>query len=56
MGYPLRQLNEEMAFLAYHFHWPLQEILSLEHRDRRTWVSQISTINQQMNQQMSEES
>ena len=38
-----------MAFLAYHFHWPLDQILELEHSDRRTWVSQISAINEAMN-------
>jgi hypothetical protein len=38
-----------MAFLAYHFHWPLEQILELEHSDRRTWVSQISAINERMN-------
>ena len=51
VGYPLGRLNEEMAFLAYHFHWPLEQILTLEHRDRRTWVSQISAINEQMNEE-----
>jgi hypothetical protein len=44
-----------MAFLAYHFHWPLEEILALEHRDRRTWVSQVSTINQHLNQQLDQQ-
>jgi hypothetical protein len=38
-----------MAFLAYHFHWSLDQILALEHSDRRTWVSQISAINEGMN-------
>lgn len=38
-----------MAFLAYHFHWPLDQILELEHPDRRQWVQQISGINERMN-------
>jgi hypothetical protein len=38
-----------MAFLAYHFHWPLEQILELEHSDRRMWASQISAINERMN-------
>jgi hypothetical protein len=42
-------LNEEMAFLAYHFHWSLDQILDLEHSDRRAWVGQISGINERMN-------
>ena len=38
-GYPVDQLNEEVAFLAYHFHWPHDELMALEHRDRRGWVA-----------------
>jgi len=44
-------LNEEVAFIAYHFHWPHSEILNLEHLDRRQWVAQISGINQRMNEE-----
>jgi hypothetical protein len=50
VGYPLDQLNEEVAFIAYHFHWPHDQIMNLEHRDRRRWVSQISTLNQRINE------
>lgn len=49
-GYPLAQLNEEVAFIAYHFHWPVDQIMNLEHRDRRLWVSQISALNQRVNE------
>ena len=45
MGYPLDQLSEEVAFIAYHFGWPLAEIADLEHRDRRRFVAEISSIN-----------
>lgn len=48
-GYPLEQLFEEVAYVAYHFHWPMGEILSLPHIDRRQWVLEISKINQQLN-------
>jgi hypothetical protein len=37
-----------VAFVAYHFHWPMQDILELEHADRRRWVEQISSINRCM--------
>jgi len=40
---------EEIAFIAYYFHWPLQDILDLEHQDRRQWVEQVTRINQEMN-------
>lgn len=49
VGYPLTQLTEEVAFLAYYFHWPQAEILSMEHLDRRQWVQEISTINRRVN-------
>ena len=48
-GYPLEQIYEEVAYIAYHFHWPLEEIMNLEHRQRRRWVKEISKINQRMN-------
>ena len=44
-GYPLRQLYEEMAFIAYHFHWPPAELAAMEHRERRRWCREISAIN-----------
>lgn len=50
MGYPLAQLHEEVAFVAYHFHWPQSEIMGMEHRDRRRWVTEISGINAEIAQ------
>jgi hypothetical protein len=39
------RLFEEIAFIAYHFHWPLDEILDLEHPLRRRFVEEIAGIN-----------
>lgn len=50
-GYPLTQLYGEVAFIAYHFHWPLDQVMSLEHADRRRWVEEISSINRRMNEE-----
>ena len=47
-GYPSSQLYEEMAFVAYHFHWPHTELMNLEHRDRRRWCQEISEINKRL--------
>jgi hypothetical protein len=44
-------LFEEVAFIAYHFHWPQGEIMVLEHADRRRWVEAISAINRRMNEE-----
>ena len=49
MGYPLSSLYEEVAFVAYHFHWSPEAIMDMEHADRRRWVAEISGINQRMN-------
>ena len=48
-GYPLEAAYEEVAFIAYHFHWELGAIMALEHRDRRRWVSEISRLNDRAN-------
>ena len=48
VGYPSDRLQEEVAYLSYHFHWPLEEILALEHQDRQRWVDEIGKINRQL--------
>lgn len=50
LGYPLEDLHEEVAFVAYHFHWPQAEIMAMEHIERREWVEQISAINRKVNE------
>lgn len=44
MTYAAERLHEEVAYLAYHFHWSLEEILDLEHRDRRRYAGQIAAL------------
>ncbi len=48
VGYPLERLYEEVAYIAYHFHWSPEEILSLEHRDRQRWAEEIAKINRRL--------
>jgi hypothetical protein len=50
VSYPLNELREEVAFIAFHFHWPEREIMELEHADRRGWVGEISSINAEINE------
>jgi hypothetical protein len=38
-------LFEELAFVAYHFHWPLDDVLDLEHPLRARFVSEIEAMN-----------
>ncbi len=49
MSYPLDKLHQEVAYVAYHFHWSLEEILEMEHKERRVWVEEISNINREIN-------
>jgi Family of unknown function (DUF6760) len=49
VSYPVDRLVDEVAFVAYHFHWPLGDVLGLEHGERRRWASAISSINERMN-------
>ena len=46
--YPLPELYEEMAFIAYHFHWSHEELMDLEHAERRRWCREISAINRKL--------
>jgi len=49
MRYPLPQLQEEVAFIAYYLHWDHDSVMQMEHQDRRDWVRQISSLNQKVN-------
>jgi hypothetical protein len=43
--YATDRLHEEVAYVAYHFHWDLDDILDLEHADRQRYVAEIGHIN-----------
>ena len=44
IGYPLDRLYEEVAYIAYHFHWPHEQLLEFEHGERQRWVEEIAKI------------
>ncbi|MBI0299651.1 DUF6760 family protein [Streptomyces sp. Inha503] len=46
MTYATDRIHEEVAYLAYHFHWSLDEILDLEHTDRLRYVDHIARLNE----------
>ncbi|GAA4923743.1 DUF6760 family protein [Actinoplanes utahensis] len=50
MTYGADRLHEEVAYVAYHFHWPRPEILDLPHAERVRWVDEIARINTRMNE------
>ena len=45
MRQPVDRLWQEVSFVAYHFHWSLDDILDLEHPVRGRFVEEISRIN-----------
>ena len=51
MTYATDRLFEEVAYVAYHFHWSMDEILDLEHRDRQAFAAEISSINRRLTEE-----
>ncbi len=49
IGYPSDRLFEEVAYIAFHFHWPHDQIMQFEHHERQHWVAEIASINRQLN-------
>lgn len=48
MTYAPDRIYEEVAYVAYHFHWGLEDILDMEHAQRRRYVTEIASINQRI--------
>jgi hypothetical protein len=46
MRYPTDALWQEIAYLAYHLHWSLEELLDLEHSDRVRMVRAVIALNE----------
>ncbi|MGK7917246.1 MAG: DUF6760 family protein [Prochloraceae cyanobacterium] len=40
----MEQLYQEVASIAFYFHWSLEDILNLEHRERRRWLEEIDRL------------
>ena len=50
LGYPPEQLFQEVAYLAYYFHWPHAEIMDMNHIERLRWVNELAHINRTLNE------
>lgn len=48
---PLDRIYEEVAFIAYYLHWSHDEIMQMDHRERRRWCEEISKINRKLNKE-----
>lgn len=51
MTYAPERIYEEVAYVAYHFHWDLDAILDLEHPQRLRFVGEIAAINTRLNEE-----
>lgn len=51
MTYAADRLYEEVAYVAYHFHWSLDDILDMEHPTRTRFVEEIGRINRRLSEQ-----
>jgi hypothetical protein len=48
--YAAERLYEEVAYVAYHFHWDLDHILDLDHATRQQFIGEIGAINDRISE------
>lgn len=51
MTYAPHRLHEEIAYVAYHFHWSLDSIMDMEHAQRLQYVQEIANINARLSEE-----
>lgn len=51
MTYAASRIYEEVAYVAFHFHWGLDQILDLEHPQRLRFVHEIAALNTRINEE-----
>ena len=44
--YPEQALWSEIAYLAYHLHWDLDDLLDLQHPDRTRLIRLVADMNE----------
>ena len=35
--------------MSYHLHWSFEQLMTLDHGERRRWVKEVARINQRLN-------
>ena len=48
MTYAADRIYEEVAYIAFHFHWPMDDLLDLEHKERQRFADEIGRINKRI--------
>ena len=51
MSYPAERLAEEVAFVSHYMHWPYDQVMSMDHRERQSWVREVSRMNAVVNEE-----
>jgi hypothetical protein len=51
LSYPAEAVWQETAYLAYHLHWSLDDLLGLEHLDRVRMVRAVLNLEQRSRQE-----
>lgn len=46
----MEQLFQEVAYVAYYFHWSHSEMMDMTHSERLRWVDQLARINRTLNE------
>lgn len=41
-------MYQEMTFLSYYLHWSRDEVMRLNHQERRRWCREVSAVNQKL--------
>src|SRR5262249_14063917 len=50
MSYPSDRIFEEVAYVARYLHWPYDQVMALDHRERQRWVTEIARTNEALNE------
>jgi hypothetical protein len=53
--YPADRIYEEIAYIAYHFHWSYSDLMTMDHGERRRWCQEIIKINEKINGELKKE-
>jgi hypothetical protein len=53
--YAASRLWEETAYLAYYLHWPLNDILDLQHPVRAQMIEEVGKIHDQLGNELDDQ-
>jgi hypothetical protein len=52
LGYPLERVYREVAYLSCKVHWTHDELMHLDHAERRRWVEEVAKLEETSEQQV----